>query len=270
MMRLFALHVVHRWAASARGAMALLAAGLRGAPSADRRLGAVSRGRDSARGGRQVRAQSMDGADGVRPGSLAHLAAGDDVVRERLRIASELHDLVAHDLSVITLGVGAGRVIMDKDPERARQTFREVEESGRRVLSDLRRLMGLLRMDGQRRGPQPGLGDLPRLLDDFRASGLAVSLTEVGARGSGPTLELSAYRIVEEALGNALWYGTARSATVTLRWLPALLEVVVHDDGLPRDRLVGTWERAALFGGSVAAHPLPGGFEVRVRLLCPA
>ncbi|GAB3154442.1 sensor histidine kinase [Microbispora hainanensis] len=275
MMRLLALRAIHRWAASARGAMALLAAGLRGAPSAERRLGAVCRRRDGARGGRQARAESTDGAVGVRPGRPAHLsptslAAGADVVRERLRIASELHDLVAHDLSVITLGVGAGRVIMDKDPERARQTFREAEESGRRVLSDLRRLMGLLRMDGQRRGPQPGLGDLPRLLDDFRASGLAVSLTEVGARGSGPTLELSAYRIVEEALGGALWYGTARSATVTLRWLPALLEVVVHDDGLPRDRLVGTWERAALFGGSVAAHPLPGGFEVRVRLLRPA
>ncbi|MFI7035565.1 sensor histidine kinase [Microbispora rosea] len=267
MMRLSALRVILRWAASARGGMASLAAGLRGAPSAGRRPGAVSPGGDRDRGGRRVGAE---GGDGARPGRPAHLAAEDDVVRERLRIASELHDLVAHDLSVMTLGVGAGRVIMDQDPERARRTFREAEESGRRVLSDLRRMMGLLRVDGQRHGPQPGLGDLPGLIDDFRAGGLAVRLTEVGARGSGPTLELSAYRIVEEALGNALWYGMARSATVTLRWLPALLEVVVHDDGLPRDRLVGTWERAALFGGSVAAHRLPGGFEVRVRLLRPA
>ncbi|MEU6425430.1 histidine kinase [Microbispora sp. NPDC046973] len=267
MMRLFALRVIHRWAASARGGLAVLAAGLRGAPSAGSRPGAVRPGRGRGRGGRQVRAE---GGDGAWPGRPTDPAAEDDLVRERLRIASELHDLVAHDLSVMTLGVGAGRVIMDKDPERARQTFREAEESGRRVLSDLRRMMGLLRMDGQRRGPQPGLGDLPGLVDDFRASGLAVSFTEVGARGNGPTLELSAYRIVEEALGNALWYGMARTATVTLRWLPAVLEVVVHDDGLPRDRLVGTWERAALFGGSVAAHPLPGGFEVRVRLLRPS
>ncbi|WP_182897302.1 sensor histidine kinase [Microbispora sp. H10830] len=267
MMRLFALRVIHRWAALARGGMAMLTAGLRGVPSAGSRPGAVLPGRDRGRGGRQVRAE---GGDGARPGRPAHPDAEDDAVWERLRIASELHDLVAHDLSVMTLGVGAGRVIMDKDPERARQTFREAEESGRRVLSDLRRMMGLLRMDGQRRGPQPGLGDLPGLIDDFRASGLAVSFTEVGPRGSGPTLELSAYRIVEEALGNALWYGMARAATVTLRWLPTVVEVVVHDDGLPRDRLVSTWERAALFGGSVAAHPLPGGFEVRVRLLRPA
>ncbi|MBB2745974.1 UNVERIFIED_ORG: signal transduction histidine kinase [Microbispora rosea subsp. rosea] len=267
MMRLFALRVIHRWAALARGGMAMLTAGLRGAPSAGSRPGAVLPGLDRGRGGRQGRAE---GGDGARPGRPAHPDAEDDAVWERLRIASELHDLVAHDLSVMTLGVGAGRVIMDKDPERARQTFREAEESGRRVLSDLRRMMGLLRMDGQRRGPQPGLGDLPGLIDDFRASGLAVSFAEVGARGSGPTLELSAYRIVEEALGNALWYGMARTATVTLRWLPAVVEVVVHDDGLPRDRLVSTWERAALFGGSVAAHPLPGGFEVRVRLLRPA
>ncbi|WP_432932245.1 sensor histidine kinase [Microbispora sp. CA-135349] len=267
MMRVFALRVIRRWAASARGRMTLLAAGLRGAPSAGVRSRMLSPGPERGRGGRPVRV-----ADGetAAPGRTVHPADEDDVVWERLRIASELHDLVAHDLSVMTLGVGAGRMIMDKDPERARQTFREAEESGRRVLSDLRRMMGLLRMDGQRRGPQPCLGDLPVLIDDFRASGLAVSFAEAGARGSGPTLELSAYRIVEEALGNALWYGMARTATVTLRWLPAVLEVVVHDDGLPRDRLIGTWERAALFGGAVAAHPLPGGFEVRVRLLRPA
>ncbi|WP_169978704.1 sensor histidine kinase [Microbispora sp. H10836] len=268
MMRLSALRVIHRWAAFARAGMALFAAGSRGAPHTGSRPGAVFPGPDRGRGGRPFTAA---GGAGMRPGRAGSGDEEDDVVvRERLRIASELHDLVAHDLSVMTLGVGAGRVIMDKDPERARQTFREAEESGRRVLSDLRRMMGLLRMDGQRRGPQPGLGDLPGLLDDFRASGLAVSLKEAGIRGSGPTLELSAYRIVEEALGNALWYGVARTATVTLRWLPAVLEVVVHDDGLPRDRLISTWERAALFGGSVAAHPLPGGFEVRVRLLRPA
>ncbi|MBD3142656.1 sensor histidine kinase [Microbispora bryophytorum] len=270
MMRLFALRVIRRWAALARGGMAVLAAGVRGASSAGSRPGAAFPGRDRGGSGRQARAE---GGDGAWPGRPVPPDAEDDAVWERLRIASELHDLVAQDLSVMTLGVGAGRVIMDKDPERARRTFREAEESGRRVLSDLRRMMGLLCSDGQRRGAQPGLGDLPGMIDDFRASGLAVSFDEVGEageRGSGPTLELTAYRIVEQALGNALWYGTARTATVTLRWLPAVVEVVVHDDGIPRDRLVGTWERTALFGGSVAARPLPGGFEVRVRLLRPA
>ncbi|MCT9930096.1 histidine kinase [Planotetraspora sp. A-T 1434] len=195
---------------------------------------------------------------------------GDPVATERLRIASELHDVVAHDLSVMTLGVGAGRVIMDKDPERARQTFREAEESGRQVLTDLKRMVALLRVDGMARGPQPRLDEMDRLLDGFRARGMVVSFAEEGARGTGSTLELSAYRIVEEALGNAVRYGRAREGSVTLRWFPAILEVVVQDDGLPRDRLVGTWERAALFGGSVSAHARPGGFEVRVRLIRPS
>ncbi len=262
MMRLFVARALRRWATLTHGRMASLvpvrSAGLRPGGAGPVPGTAGRRGRETSAEG----AAPASGEDHPRP--------DDAAAWERLRIASELHDLVAHDLSVMTLGVGAGRVIMDKDPERARQTFRDAEESGRRVLSDLRRMIGLLRMDGLSRGPQPGLGELPGLLDDFRASGLAVSLTENGTRGGGPTLELSAYRIVEEALGNALWYGTARTATVTLRWLPAILEVVVHDDGLPRDSLVGTWERAALFGGSVAEHPLPGGFEVRVRLLRPA
>lgn len=269
---------MHRWAALARGALTLFtagqhgfAAGRHGAPVAGSRPGVLSAGRGRGRSASTgVRPAPARTAEATRPGRAAHRAAGDDVVRERLRIASELHDLVAHDLSVMTLGVGAGRLIMDVDPERARRTFREAEESGRRVLSDLRRMTGLLHADGRRRGPQPGLKDLPALFDDFRASGLGVSFTEVGVREACPLLELSAYRIVEEALGDALWYGAARNAAVALRWLPAVVEVVVHDDGLPRDRLAGAWERAALFGGTVAAHPLPGGFEVRVRLLRPA
>ncbi|GIH28854.1 hypothetical protein Aph01nite_71640 [Acrocarpospora phusangensis] len=191
----------------------------------------------------------------------------DAVARERLRIARELHDVVAHDLSVMTLGVGAGRVIMDQDPERARQKLREAEESGRQVLSDLQRMLGLLRVDGAARGPQPRLADLPALIEGCRSGGLAVTLREEGERPGGPVLELSVYRIVEESLRNAVRHGRAASAEVTLRWLGGVLEVSVRDDGLPRERLLAIWERAALFGGSVAARPVPGGFEVRVRLL---
>ncbi|GAA0414776.1 hypothetical protein Acor_09280 [Acrocarpospora corrugata] len=191
----------------------------------------------------------------------------DALARERLRIACELHDVVAHDLSVMTLGVGAGRVIMDRDPERARETLRAAEESGRQVLSDLQRMLGLLRVDGVSRGPQPRLADLPALVDGYRAGGLAVTLREDGVRAGGPVLELSVYRIVEETLRNAVLYGNATVATVELRWLGGVLEVGVRDDGLPRERLLGIWERAALFGGSVAARPVAGGFEVRVRLL---
>ncbi|WP_155355829.1 sensor histidine kinase [Acrocarpospora macrocephala] len=191
----------------------------------------------------------------------------DVVARERLRIACELHDVVAHDLSVMTLGVGAGRVIMDRDPERARQTLREAEESGRQVLSDLQRMLGLLRVDGVSKGPQPRLADLPVLLDGYRAGGLAVTLREDGVRADGPVLELSVYRIVEETLRNAVLYGHSTTATVELRWLSGVLELSVRDDGLPRERLLGIWERAALFGGSVASRAVSSGFEVRVRLL---
>ncbi|WP_062443271.1 sensor histidine kinase [Herbidospora daliensis] len=192
----------------------------------------------------------------------------DAVTRERLRIAEELHDVVAHDLSVLTLGVGAGRVIMDRDPERARQTLRDAEEAGRQALTDLQRVAGLLRSgSATTTGPQPTLAALPALFDRFRSAGLAVGFAEEGRRRPGPVLELSAYRIVEEALVNALEHGSARKAQVTLRWQSGLIEVAVRDDGGPRERLLGIWERAALFGGSVTAGPVGGGFEVRARLL---
>ncbi|WP_459798947.1 sensor histidine kinase [Herbidospora sp. RD11066] len=194
--------------------------------------------------------------------------ATDPVTRERLRIAEELHDVVAHDLSVLTLGVGAGRVIMDRDPERARQTLRDAEEAGRQALTDLQRVAGLLRSgSATTTGPQPTLGALPALFDRFRAAGRKVQFAEEGQRRPSPVLELSAYRIVEEALVNAFEHGSARRARVRLRWQGGVVELCVEDDGGPRERLLGIWERAALFGGSVHAGPVKGGFEIRVRLL---
>ncbi|WP_433348033.1 sensor histidine kinase [Microtetraspora malaysiensis] len=189
-------------------------------------------------------------------------------LRERLSIASELHDVVAHDLSVMTVGVGAGRVIMDKDPARAVHTLREAEESGRRALCDLQRVMALLCVEEVSCVPRPRLTELPALLDAFTAAGLAVTFTEEGPRPAGSALELSVYRIVEEALRAALRPGAARSAAVTLRWTRSLLDLTVRDDGAPRERPRGAWERASLFGGSVSARVVPGGFETRVRLLC--
>lgn len=204
----------------------------------------------------------------VRPVRRRSADPADAVTRERLRIAEELHDVVAHDLSVLTLGVGAGRVIMDRDPERARQTLRDAEEAGRQALTDLQRVAGLLRSgSATTTGPQPTLGALPALFDRFRAAGLSVAFAEDGPRRPSPVLELSAYRIVEEALVNALEHGSARKAQVRLRWQGGVVELCVQDDGGPRERLLGIWERAALFGGSVAAGPVQGGFEIRVRLL---
>ncbi len=175
--------------------------------------------------------------------------------------------MVAHDLSVMTLGVGAGRVIMDRDPDRARQTLREAEESGRQVLRDLQRLHGLLRVDGMPSGPPPRLADLPGLLDRFQAAGLRATLDQAGDPADSPVLELSVYRIVEEALRSALLHGDAGTAAVTLNWQKNILDLTVHDNGTPRGRLAAIWERAALFGGSVTTCPTSTGYELRVRLL---
>ncbi|GAA3118530.1 hypothetical protein GCM10017600_35540 [Streptosporangium carneum] len=206
--------------------------------------------------------------------------AGAVTTRERARIAGELHDVVAHGVSMMTLGVGAGRMIMEKDPARARETLRVAEESGRQTLLELQRILVLLREEGGLTGartPQPKLSDLCDLLAEVRTAGLRVDVVEDGRPVElGLALELSAYRIVQEALSNTLRHARARSAHVTLRWRPGFLDVLVRDDGeavpVPAALSVGTGllgmrERATMFGGTLEARPLPeGGFEVRARL----
>ncbi|WP_424534753.1 sensor histidine kinase [Sphaerisporangium viridialbum] len=196
---------------------------------------------------------------------------------ERIKIARELHDLVAHRVSVMTLGVGAGRMIMEKNPVRARETLHAAEETGRQTLTELQRMLVLLQAaTGTAWGmePQPGLADLPELVARTRESGLGVEFVEDGRPVSvGEALEVSAYRIVQEALANTQRHASARTAQVALRWRPGLLDVRVRDDGRARGAvvlgagLIGIRERAALFGGSFSAGALPGGgFEVRARL----
>ncbi|MER7133718.1 sensor histidine kinase [Streptosporangium saharense] len=201
-------------------------------------------------------------------------------MRERARIAGELHDVVAHGVSMMTLGVGAGRMIMEKDPGRARETLRVAEESGRQALVELQRILSLLSVEGApvaTRHPQPRLSDLCDLLTQIRTAGLRVEVVEDGPPMEiGLTLELAAYRIVQEALGNTLKHAGANSAHVTLRWRPGFLDVLVRDDGravpVPVGAVTGTGllgmrERATMFGGTLDARPLPGGgFEVRARL----
>lgn len=205
--------------------------------------------------------------------ALAHAA----VTRERVRIVHELHDVVAHGVSMMTLGVGAGRMIMERDPCRARETLRVAEESGRQVLVELQRTLSLLNPeDGPPgvRAPQPKLSDLCDLLVQVRAAGLRIDAVTDGRPAEvGLALELSAYRIVQEALGNTLRHAGARSAHVTLRWRPGFLDVLVRDDGRATSvppfgpGLLGMRERATMFGGTFEAGPLPGGgFEVRARL----
>ncbi|MEV8631868.1 histidine kinase [Streptosporangium sp. NPDC051023] len=208
--------------------------------------------------------------------ALARAAA----MRERAGIARELHDVVAHGVSMMTLGVGAGRMIMEKDPVRARETLRVAEESGRQALVELQRILGLLSTEGRpvgTREPQPKLSDLCDLLAQVRTAGLRVDVVEDGRPVEiGLALELSAYRIVQEALGNTLKHARARSANVTLRWRPGFLDVLVRDDGeaVPALTVAATGaglfamrERVTMFGGTLEARPLPdGGFEVRARL----
>ncbi|GAA3148999.1 hypothetical protein GCM10010466_44900 [Planomonospora alba] len=229
--------------------------------------------RDRRRLADRLRAEQAESA-GQRDALARAALAG-----ERARIARELHDVVAHGISMMTLGVGAGRMIMDRDPERARETLRAAEESGRQALTELQRVLGLLSADGEvrTRAPQPRLSDLSDLLARVRTEGLAVDVVEDGRPVEiGPALELSAYRIVQEALGNTLRHAGARSAHVTLRWRPGFLDVLVRDDGRAAATvtagggLVGIRERVTLFGGTLETAPLAeGGFELRARLPTP-
>jgi signal transduction histidine kinase len=198
---------------------------------------------------------------------------------ERARIARELHDVIAHSVSVMVVQAGAARTVMDRDVEQAERSLRAVERAGREALAEIRRLLGLL--DGDRDPgaltPQPGLADLQGLLARTRAAGLATELHVAGTPTAlSPALDLCAYRIVQEALTNAIKHAGSAQATVYLHWTANQLELEVSDDGRgPRTvngsrsghGIVGMRERAALHGGSI--HTGAGadrGFTVRAEL----
>jgi len=206
------------------------------------------------------------------------------VADERARIARELHDVVAHTLSVIVLQAGAGRRIAAGQPERAGGVLHAIEGLGREALADMRRLVGILRTDGEAGGetePQPSLARLGELADRVRSAGLAVDVrTEGEARPLAPGVDLSAYRIVQEALTNALRHAGAARAEVVVRYGPAGIEVEVTDDGRGPEAngagagsaaaghgLVGMRERVGMFGGELEVGAgRDGGFRVRARL----
>lgn len=198
---------------------------------------------------------------------------------ERTRIARELHDIVAHRVSMMTVQAGAAGVVVDRDPDAARRAMAAVENAGRSTLDELRRLLGVLRADEDDSpvGPAPGLDRLSRLTQEMIAAGLDVRLTSTpGCDDLPEALAVSAYRIVQEALTNALKHGgPGTRADVNVRCDAGTLTIDVTDDGAERPSdplpgghgLIGMRERAAAFGGTLDAGPRPGGgYTVSARL----
>jgi signal transduction histidine kinase len=204
------------------------------------------------------------------------------VFEERVRIARELHDVVAHHVSMMGVQAGAARVVIDRDRVKAKEALSAIEESSRQAVAELHRLLGFLRQAGDHDdlSPQPGLSQLPRLAASMRDSDLAVEVSVEGeARSLPPTVDVSAYRIVQEALTNTIKHSAASRADVHLRYWPDELEVEIVDDGRPNGAspstsgglgLIGMRERAALHDGQLSAGPTAGGgFAVRARLRTP-
>jgi signal transduction histidine kinase len=210
------------------------------------------------------------------------LAAQEAVAEERRVIARELHDMVAHNVSVIVAQSAAAQRVLDDNPEEGRIALRSIEDAGREALVEMRRLLGLLRTDHDRpdvRHPQQGLDDIGTLLAQVREAGVHVSLTVEGTPRPLPAgLDLSAFRIVQEALTNVLKHAGAASAAVWIRYERSSLHLTISDDGSgPRDAdpdplrarygHLGMRERVGLFGGRLRVGPRPGaGYEVVVAL----
>ena len=204
-------------------------------------------------------------------------AARDAVTFERGRIARELHDIVAHSMSVMVVQAAGARTVLRRDPDEAERALRAVEESGRLGLAELRRLLASEGELTPNLAPQPGLEALGDLLDRMRATGLAVELvTEGEARPVPVGVDLSVYRIVQEALTNTLKHGgDAPHARVLLRYTPTSIEIEMTDDGVGAAArsdeigrgLIGMRERVAFLDGDIETGPGPGGgFVVRARI----
>jgi signal transduction histidine kinase len=201
------------------------------------------------------------------------------VADEQARIARELHDVIAHSVSVIVVQAAAADDVFDERPDQARAALRSIESTGRDALVELRRLLGGVRTDDDAPTPapaQPGLARIAELAAPLRAAGLEVTLRREGAVGDvvPAGVDLSAYRIVQEALTNTLRHASASRADVTIRAGSDMLELEILDDGrgaVGSDTagrgIAGMRERTAMLGGTLDAGPVPGGgFRVRARL----
>jgi signal transduction histidine kinase len=198
---------------------------------------------------------------------------------ERARIARDLHDVIAHHVSVMVVQADGAGYALDSNPDRARQALTAISATGRQALTEMRRLLGLLRSGDARTEltPQPGLGQLRELVEQARAAGMSVSLTQEGAPRPLPEgAELTAYRVVQESLTNTRKHaGLAAAASVTLCYDDDRLVVQVSDDGRggaaagdgTGHGLAGMRERVQMYGGTVTAGPLPqGGYRVTAQI----
>jgi signal transduction histidine kinase len=228
----------------------------------------------------QALAERAERAEAGREASAARAVA-----EERSRMARELHDVVAHALGVMVMQAGGAGMVPRLEEAKAKAVLSAIEQTGRQALTEMRRLVGILRdgEEGEALAPQPGLEEIPALVDRLAGAGLDVRLDVEGdPRSLPPGAELSAYRIVQEALTNTLKHAGPATARVRLSWCPASLDIEVTDDGrgnrpgpgpatAANDHyghgLAGMRERVALFGGDLEAGPSPGrGYRVAARL----
>jgi signal transduction histidine kinase len=200
-------------------------------------------------------------------------------LEERNRIARELHDVIAHSVSLIVVQAGAERRLLGESERRTTEVFETIESAGREALGELRRLLGVLRARAEPNQlmPQPGLGVLPDLVDESRRAGQEIDVEESGTPVPLPAgLDLTAYRIVQEALTNARKHAPGAATAVSLSWAPDQLEIEIvngaaatasNGRGLRAGHgLVGMRERAALYGGRLDAGVSPDGFRVHAVL----
>ena len=197
------------------------------------------------------------------------------VADERSRIARELHDVVAHSISVMVVQAEGARRMMDRDPKRAKAALDQIEGTGRAALVEMRRLLGVLRKerDGVVRTPQPGTGTLDMLVDRAQEAGLDVRVAIEGQRKTLPAgIDVSVFRIIQEALTNALKHAGPTRADVLLTYHPDSIEVEIVDAGIvngyepegsdpenPQHGLLGMKERVSLYGGEIATGPCEDG-----------
>jgi signal transduction histidine kinase len=206
------------------------------------------------------------------------LATERATAEERSRIARELHDVVAHSVSVMVVQASGVRRLLKPDQEREREALVSVEQIGRQALTEMRRMLGVMRTGEDQPAalaPQPGLQHLDRLIAQVEEAGLPVTLHIEGERPDlSPGVDLSAYRIVQEGLTNALKHAKGAHADVVIRYIDGLVQLEITDDGVGSTNgtpgghgLVGMRERVAVYGGTLEAGPRDGGgFVLRAEL----